>query len=118
MAPAALTNGVQEISLTGLDPQFENAVADGNYFPLTKGNRTFFVAKNGGASPVTVTIDSQKACNQGGDHDGGGSVPAGGERWFGPLETERFKDTSGNCQITYSDVTSVTVAAICVGPAS
>lgn len=41
------------------------------------------------------------------------SVTNGTTRWFGPIDAETFADpATGLCTITYSGVTSVTVAAV------
>ena len=97
---------VQEIVQTGLNPTFEAANSDGDYF--SNDGKTFLVVKNGGASPVTVTIDSKIKCNQGFDHDLTVDVPAREERWIGSFEVGRF---TGSVEATYSAVTSVTVGA-------
>lgn len=101
---------VQNISLTGLTPTFTAADSLGDEFP-NDGN-AFLVVKNDGASDITVTIDSQKPCSYGYDHDITVTVPAGGEKWIGPFPQSRFNDTSGRVQVSYSDVTSVTVAVV------
>ena len=97
---------VQEIVQTGLNPTFEAANSDGNFF--SNNGKTFLVVKNGGASPVTVTVDSKIKCDQGFDHDLPVDVPASEERWIGPFEVGRF---TGSVEATYSAVTDVTVAA-------
>ena len=40
------------------------------------------------------------------------SVPAGDERFIGPFPTGAFNDAAGKVQITYDDVTSITIAAL------
>lgn len=100
---------VQEVVNTGLNPSYAGAAAGGDEF-ANNGDVLFHV-KNGDASAHTVTINSQVNCNQGFDHDGGGSIPAGEERMYGPFPKSRF-NPDGNVQVTYDAVTSVTVAAI------
>jgi len=97
---------VQQIAKTGLNPSLAAANAGGDTFKTNE--KTFLVVKNGGASPITVTIDSKTNCDQGYDHDLEVSVPAGEERWIGIFERHRF---SGTVAVSYSDVTSVTVGA-------
>ncbi len=70
------------------------------------------MVKNGSAGAITVTANSQVACNQGFDHDQTVSVPAGSELWIGTFAPDRWNDSSGKVQVTYSAVTSVTVAAV------
>jgi hypothetical protein len=110
MSASAIT--VQAAALAGLNPTYGAANVDGNYF-LNSGKEYLHV-KNGGASPITATINSQVNCNQGFDHDVAVSVPAGGERIIGPFPKDRFNDSSGYVQIAYSGVSSVTVATITV----
>lgn len=105
----ALLN-VQKASLTGLAPAFVAASAGGDSF--VNDGKTVLHVKNGGASEITVTINSQQPCNYGFDHDVVVAVPAGGERIIGPFRQDRFNDANGQVAVTYSAVTSVTVAAI------
>jgi hypothetical protein len=100
---------VQQITGSGLAPAFSAASGGGDEVPC--GETTFLVVKNGGGSPITVTVDSAKPCNYGADHDLSVAVPAGAERWIGPLPGPRFANASGRAQVTYSAVTSVTVGA-------
>ena len=76
------------------------------------------IVKNGGASPITVTIASQVSSiddQQYGEvakSDFTKSVPAGDFAVIPPLSKDAFVDSStGNLTLTYSDNTSVTVAA-------
>jgi len=98
---------VQVIVKTGLNPSFVAANAGGDTFKSEE--KTFLVVKNGGGSPITVTIDSKVNCNQGFDHNLEVSVPAAEERWIGIFERSRF---TGTVEVTYSGVTTVTVGAI------
>lgn len=98
---------VQDISLSGADVTFGAADAGGDSF-RTSGNEYLHV-KNGGGSSMTVTVDSTRQCDQGFDHDGQATVPAGEERLLGPFPASRF---GLNPAITYSGVTSVTVAVV------
>jgi hypothetical protein len=61
---------------------------------------------------VTVTFVRQIACSQGVVHTTTVSVPATtGDRVCGPFDPAIFNDANGFVQVTYSAVTSVTVAA-------
>ena len=100
---------VQKNSLSGLNATFTAANVDGSFFE--NDGKTLLIVKNGGGTSVTVTVASQKQCNQGYSHDEAVAVPAGEERIVGPFLPSRFNDDSG-CHVTYSAVTSVTVAAV------
>lgn len=99
---------VQDVARAGLNPAFVAAAAGGDEAPNVAG--LFVVVKNGSAAQITVTLDSQEACNQGFDHNETVDVPAGGERWIGEFSS-RFEAANGNIQWAYSDVTTVTVGA-------
>lgn len=105
----ALLN-VQKASLTGLAPSFSAASVGGDTF--VNDGKTVLHVKNGGASEITVMVNSQQPCNYGFDHDLQVAVPASGERIIGPFRQDRFNDANGQVVVTYSDTTSVTVAAI------
>ncbi|MCL5291278.1 MAG: hypothetical protein M1548_01945 [Actinobacteria bacterium] len=100
----------QSMQASGLSPTYVAAAGGGDSF-ANDGN-TFFHVKNGGAGAIDVTIASAKTCNQGGTHALVVNVPAGQERMIGRLSADRFNDANGLVQVTYSGVTSVTVAAV------
>lgn len=105
---------VQTSNLTsGLEPTYASAAGGGDQF--ANSGKEFLHVKNGGGGAVTVTIDSQTNCNFGHDHNIAVSVGAGEEWILGPFPKSRFNDSSGLVQITYSGVTSVTVAVIKIG---
>jgi hypothetical protein len=101
---------VQSISLAGLTPAFGPAAVEGDSF--YNDGKTFVHVKNGGAAAVTVTIDSKEPCSHGFDHDISVTIAAGADKIIGPFPKGRFTArTTGLANISYSDVTSVTVAA-------
>lgn len=104
---------VQTAGFGGLaDVNFVAADAGGDSF-LNNG-RVIVLVTNADASPKTVTVNSQQLCSQGFDHDIEVIVAAGDTATIGTFPTGRFNDTTGSVLITYSDVTSVTVAAVSV----
>lgn len=104
------TLNVQDIVLTGLAPSYAAASATGDDF--VNDGRTFLHVKNGGTVSIDVTVDSVVPCNQGFNHDVIVSIAAGAEKMVGPFDVERFNDSDRKVKVTYSDVTSVTVAAL------
>lgn len=106
---------VQQTSLDGLNPAYAAADVAGD--ALANNGSTVLHVKNGDASSHTVTIASQVANPPPGTvaQDQDVAVPAGEERIIGPFNRSAFNDSDGNVQVTYDDVTSVTVAAISVG---
>lgn len=103
---------VQTITRAGLAPAYSAAAAAGDKF--TPSDRTVLHVKNGSAGALTVTVVTPKQTSYGADiADVAVSVPAGGERLVGPFAYEHFADTDdGLADITYSGVTSLTVAAL------
>ena len=79
--------------------------------------QTLLAVINGGGSSVTVTVTAQttasrvKHLGEVTKADGGGAVAAGATQIFGPFPQRAFNDASSLVQITYSGVTTVTVAA-------
>lgn len=66
-----------------------------------------------GATGATVTVASPTPCNQGGTHNLSVVVAANAEVAIGPLPPQRFANpTTGLVNITYSQVTTITVAAV------
>lgn len=101
---------VQDMTTSGLEVVFVAAGVAGDSF-MNDGN-TFLRVKNGDVSDKTVTIASPINCNQGFTHNVAIVVTAGEERDIGPFLRNRFNDDTGKVNITYSAITSVTVAAI------
>lgn len=83
------------------------ATAGGDSFTNTGSEHVR--VNNGSAAAITVTFKGQKPCDQGVIHDDAVSVAAGATVDFGTFSGGRFNDSSGNVQITYSAVASVTV---------
>jgi hypothetical protein len=75
---------------------------------------------NGNAGATTVTIVDQQAALEAIEIPGASalngnvviSVPAGTDRYIGPLPVARFNDTSGLTTVTYSVTASVTAEVI------
>jgi hypothetical protein len=108
------TLSVQTAAIAGTAVTFAAAAGGGDQFANSGNER--FVVKNGGGSPITVTIDSPGTCSFGttanAAHDLAVAVAAGAETMIGPFATDKYSDSNGNVQITYSGVTTVTVAVV------
>lgn len=104
----------QTIVPTGLTPAYSAAAGGGD--KVAPGADTFIHVKNGSGGSLTVTVDSVVPSNYGTDADLVVAVPAGSERMIGPLAAPRFQSlTDGLVNVTYSGVTSLTIAAIKAG---
>lgn len=103
---------VQNVVRAGLVPSYAAAAAGGDSFknePLT-----ILHVKNGSAAAITVTVTSQtKNVPEGTTKTNlTVNVAAGSEAMIGPFSRSAFNDSNGLVQVTYSAVTSVTVAAV------
>lgn len=109
---------VQNGGLSGLvlDTVDTAAAAGGDTFTNT-GNTLFYV-NNGGGTSVTVTFTAQSTNVSKAGYgnvsiaDTTVSVAAGATTLIGTFPTARFNNSSGKVAVSYSGVTSVTVAAI------
>lgn len=108
------TLSVQTVTADGLDPAY--VAADGGGDKVRPGGKTFIHVKNGGGGSVTITVNDPLSVSPPGaasfDPDLSVVVEPSGERMIGPLPENRFRGTDSFADITYSGVTSVTVAAI------
>lgn len=107
---------VQEVVLTGLETTFVSADVGGDTF--SNDGRTFLWVDNASGGDITVTLDAVAVAVE---KQGFGSVPvtdtavvvtAGEERLIGPLGIQRFNTSDSKVAVTYSGVTSLTVAAV------
>jgi hypothetical protein len=103
---------------TDLIAQLVAAGGAGDTFLLT--GRDMFVVNNGNAGTCTVTFSTVNAAapdNWGvinAAHDFVLAVPTLKIGIIGPVTIARFKDASGNCQVTYSVTSTVTVGVFTV----
>ena len=102
----------QKVVRTGLAPAYAAANAGGDTF--TPGQGVFLEAKNASGAAITVTIVTPGSTSGQAIADVAVSVPATtGERKIGPLPGSLFADpATGVGNITYSGVTSLTVAIV------
>jgi hypothetical protein len=119
----ALLTGIAagpDVGITDLLAQLVAAAGGGDSFFMT--GRDLLVVNNGGGGNITVTISTVVAAvadNFGvtnAAHDKAFTVNAGKLGILGPFSLFRFRDVNGNCQVTYSGVTTVTVGVLRVAP--
>jgi len=106
---AAIT--VEKIVVGGTEPTFVAAAGGGDTF-VNDGAKTLFIVNNGGGGAITATFDGTgtgPASAVAFDDDVATSVGAGEEWIFGPFPKDRF---TGTVSVSYSGVSSVTVAAV------
>ena len=104
------TYSAQEPTLLGYAPTYSAAAGGGDSFAV--GPNTFLIIRNAGGSPITATVAVPFAAFNGDANAGTPvTVPATtGERWI--RMDPRYAQASGLASVTYSAVTSVTVALV------
>lgn len=87
------------------------ANADGDLCPQAK--RILLLVINGGENACDVTVHCQRsACGFPDDHDKVTSVAAGASKYIGPFNKALYNDTDAKLEIKYSQVDTVTIAAL------
>ena len=106
---------VQDIVRTGLE--FSTVSADVGGDDFANNGNTFLLVQNGGGASIDVTIASNFTNPPVGtvQDDVVVAVGAGVDAMIGPLPQTGFNDGDGQCNVTYSAVTTVTVAALSMG---
>ena len=100
----------QEIGRGGLEVSLASADAAGD--SVANAGRTFFRVDNGGGGSITVSLTIEETVDGQAVTARTVAVPAGESRVIGPFPVAEYNDTNSRAGITYSGVTSVTVAAI------
>ena len=106
----------QEIVEAGLESTYAAAGAGGDEF--TNNGQEFIHIKNGSGGDLTVTVTAQRTSFTRPDAgvvskaDSVVVVTAGEERFIGPFPILAFNDSGNKAQITYSGVTSLTIAIL------
>lgn len=105
----------QSITRAGLVPAYVAAAAGGDKF--TPDKDSCLHVKNGSAGALTVTIVTPKEVAGHAVADTAVSVPAAGERLIGSFPAEHYANPAdvGLAAITYSGVTSLTLAVLTLG---
>jgi hypothetical protein len=98
---------VQQIARSGLSPSYASAAGGGDTVP--NDEKTFLHIKNGGGSQITLTIQTPGTVDSLAITDRTVDIPAAGERMIGPFPASYYGAT---LTLSYSGVTSVTIAAI------
>ena len=109
---------VQQITESGGAATYVAATADGDV--ADNNGNLFLHIKNGGGSEITVTITAQTTSVESGAYgeltkaNASVAIAASGEAFIGGFAPAAFNDGDSEIAITYSAVTSVTIAALYV----
>lgn len=100
---------VREPTIDGVNPTYVAAAGGGDEF--TVDDDVVLSVRNGGGVSINVTLTSTAGAEPGiAAANKVVAVPAGEERDIRVKPSSRFKNAGGRCAVTYSAVTSVTVA--------
>lgn len=100
---------VVEPTIDGNDPLYVAAAGGGDEFAVD--DDTVFHVRNGSGVSVNVTLTSTAGTEPGiAAANKVVAVPAGANRDIRVKPAGRFKNANGRCAVTYSAVTTVTVA--------
>lgn len=101
---------VQNIVITGLEETLAAAAAGGDTFK--NDGRIFFYVRNASVADITVTFTTPGKIGGVDIENPAVVVTAAEERMIGPFNPSIFNNASGLVAVTYSGVTTLTVAAI------
>lgn len=101
----------QSVTRAGVVPTYGACAAGGDRF--TPDKDTFLHVKNGSAGALTVTVAATAvpAANVT-TTVAAVSIPANSEKMLGPYPSELFAASDGLADITYSGVTTLTIAVV------
>jgi len=104
------TLNVVEPNEDAVDPGYVAAAGGGDQFAIDE--KTVFHMRNASGGSITATFASQAGAELGiAPANKAIAVPAGANRSWRPGKNwARFRDANGRCQVTYSGVTTFTVA--------
>lgn len=99
----------QKVALGGLQPTYSTAAGGGDQAPT--GEKLVLHVRNGDATAKTITVATPGTVGDLAVADAQQSVPASGQLFI-PLKGVFRDPVTGRAAITYSAVTSVTVAVL------
>ena len=104
---------VQQASLAGTPVTYTAAAGGGDTFPVPHGAVALRV-KNGGGSAITVSLQfpGQTPYSVANPPRVSSSIAAAAEVVIGPIPASAVDNNTGVASVTYSGVTSVTVAVV------
>lgn len=105
------TLGYQQVAIGGLAPTLAAATSGGD--AIAPNDRGALMVKNGGGSPINVTVAVPGNTKYGlANPDPVVAVAAGATALIGPFPSDLADPTTGLVAITYSGVTTVTVGGV------
>jgi hypothetical protein len=110
MADIDLT--VQKLAATGITPEYTGSLSTGNTYKVRNNGRIYVHAKKTGAGACTATIETPKTVGGLDIDDQEVTIAATtGDVMIGPFPPSIYNDSSGDVNITFSEVTDLVVGA-------
>lgn len=107
----------QDIVVGGLAPSYTGSLSISDTYQIPLDGRTFLHVKKTGAGACTVTISTPRTVRGLAISDQTVTVPATtGDRMIGPFNQEDFADASGLLNVTFSEITGLSFAALRLQP--
>lgn len=100
----------ERIQIAGTEATYNAASAGGD--KVAPGDDVVLHVKNGSAGAITCTVVTPGKVAGQDIGDVAVSVPAGGDRFIGPLVPRHFEGSDGLVSVTWSATASVTFAAV------
>ena len=104
------TLSVENAVITGLEATMNACAGGGDEF-VNDGNVIAYI-ENGSGGDITVTFATPKTVEGLAVADAAVVVTAAEARFVGPFDPAVFNDSAGKVQVTYSGVTSLTMALV------
>lgn len=112
---ADVAKAAEKIIKTGLDPTHTGSLNVSNNYQTPNNGRLFIYVTNGGGSASVVTIATPGTVDGLAIADRTVSVPAGEDRMIGPFPPHIYNNANGEIDVSFSFITSVTLAALNLG---
>ena len=110
-----VTKVVQKIIKTGLDPTHTGGLSAADTYQMLNNGRMFIYVTNGGGGTVVVTIATPGTVDGLAIADRAVTLLTGTDRMIGPFPPHIYNNSSGEIEVTFDVVASVTLAALNLG---
>lgn len=101
---------ITPVAVTAAGAAVPKSAASGGGDSIHNAAGATLLVLNAAVAPITVTLAGAVNCSQGGLHNKAFTVAAGADEQI-PVPAQCVDPTTGFCAVTYSAVTTVTVAA-------
>lgn len=104
---------VEQMTKEGIDATDNGSLSTSNTYQVNNDGRTFLHVKKSGASDCDVTVSTPGSVDGLAIADLVVTVPAStGDVMIGPFPTHLFNDSNHDINVTFSNITGLTCAAV------